>query len=142
MVVEFQAVAVDEAHVVLADGGQPVALVLFGITLGADAEEAEVEEPDGAGQHPFPVRGGFGGLSGAAVRSQLRQAPGELQHVDGQGCDPVHGLRAEQPEAEQSARRNRGMLRLPFPPGDGGKPPLTRTGKKSRQIGLRLWAQG
>ncbi len=61
-VVEQQRAVVEQLHVTLVDRREPVALVLDGVVLAADAEEAAVEQPHGAGEHalarhPFARRG-------------------------------------------------------------------------------------
>ena len=53
-VIEGDDVVLDP-HVVLANGRQAEALVLLGVALAADAEEAEVQQAHGTGQHPPAV---------------------------------------------------------------------------------------
>jgi hypothetical protein len=79
-VVEDHHVALDD-HVRLAHGGQAVALVAHRVLLGADAEEAAVEQPHRRGQHAGAVgclRGGEIGLHPPAQRGQRVR---ELDHV-------------------------------------------------------------
>ena len=58
---------------------QPEAAVLLGVLGAADAEQAQVEQPDGTGEHPPPV-----GLIAAEVARdatpQARLGLGERQH--------------------------------------------------------------
>jgi hypothetical protein len=67
--------------VLLAHRGQAVGLVAHRVVLRADAEEAAVQQPDGAGQHPLarqPVRRGE---VGGDPLAQRRQRPGEGDHL-------------------------------------------------------------
>ena len=72
-VLEDDLVAID-AHVLLADRRQPVAAVVLGVLLAADAEEAEVEEPERRRQHPLArqaVEGQVLGHDGTSCGSRV-----------------------------------------------------------------------
>src|SRR4051794_15631129 len=58
---------------------QPVGVVLLGVALGADPEEAPVEQADGARQHALA---GDGPLAQVALLpcAELRQRPREFRH--------------------------------------------------------------
>src|SRR3954453_14701691 len=58
---------------------QPVGVVLLGIALGADSEEAPIEQADGARQHALA---GDGPLAQVALHpcAELRQRPREFRH--------------------------------------------------------------
>jgi hypothetical protein len=78
-IVEHQRVA-DHGDLVPAHGGQAVGLVLLGVGLRADPEEAPVEQPHRAGQHP--LAGQLLALEvGGHPLAQVRQGPGEVQHA-------------------------------------------------------------
>ena len=73
-----------ERHVFLAHGRQAEGLVLFGVGLAAYAKEAQVEQAQGAGQHPLAreVAGRQGPVGGRADAAQM--GGGRAAHV-GQG---------------------------------------------------------
>ena len=78
-VVEQQRVALHRG-VALAHRRQPVGLVRDGVVLGADPEEAAVQQPHGAGQHVVAVELVAGEVRGDAL-AQRGQRAGELDHV-------------------------------------------------------------
>src|SRR4051794_20649698 len=55
-IVEHDRARALHGHVLLAHRGQPVAVVLHRVVLAADAEEAAVEQPDGAGEHALAAQ--------------------------------------------------------------------------------------
>src|SRR5581483_8923433 len=77
--VERHHVALD-ADVSLADRRQPVVLVLLGVALGADAEEAEVQQTHRARQHAVAVEVRPGQPLGA-LAPDCGESAGELEHV-------------------------------------------------------------
>src|SRR4029453_12309486 len=66
--------------VALEPGGQPVGVVLLGVVLGSDAEEATVEQADGAGEHAVAAEALAGERLGGPF-PQRGQDAGEVQHA-------------------------------------------------------------
>src|SRR4051812_42212585 len=67
-------------HVLPAQRGQAEGAVLLGVLLAADAEGAEVQQPDGGGEHSFPVQAA--GTQGCAYGvPYIGKLLGDLQHA-------------------------------------------------------------
>ena len=79
LVVEDRRAALDP-QVALAQRGEPVGLVLVGVALAADAEEPEVEQPHGAGEHAVADEPAAAEVLDDAA-AQLRQRGGEVEHL-------------------------------------------------------------
>src|SRR4051794_37074941 len=75
--------AVDQADVVLAHRRQAIGLVLDGVVLGADAEEAAVEQAHGGGEHALAAQVVVVGALEVALDAgpHAGQRAGEAQHV-------------------------------------------------------------
>src|SRR5438067_9290252 len=72
--------AAPDAHVLAADGGDAEGAVLRRVLLPAGPEEAEIDQPDGGGEHPVPAQS----LSGEMTADHLPQTwqdRAELQHA-------------------------------------------------------------
>ena len=62
-----------------ADRGQAEGAVLRGVLLPSRTEEAQVDEADAGGKHPFPAQAGSGEVTGDRP-AYARQRRAELQH--------------------------------------------------------------
>ena len=74
LVVERDQATFPDRHVALLHRRQPVGLVLLGVVLAADPEEAPVEQPDGTGEHTLARHPGQFDVS-RGDRSQRAEAP-------------------------------------------------------------------
>ena len=64
--------AAGDGHVLAAQRREPVGLVLLRVALAADPKEAEVEQSDGAGEHPLAHQSAAGEV-GCGALAHLRQ---------------------------------------------------------------------